>query len=95
MLRFVGHSPHHAVKLTGADPAAAPVNIGNAANDAQRFAQLVASVNDVAVQLLAGPAGGLFRSGPGPERMLELVEHPVERNSQPSGIAAATLRDPA
>jgi hypothetical protein len=31
---FVGHSPHHAVKLADADLATAPVGIGNAADDA-------------------------------------------------------------
>ena len=51
--RFVGHSPHYAVKLIGADLATASAGIGNAADDAQRLAQLVASVSDVAAQLPA------------------------------------------
>jgi hypothetical protein len=92
---FVGHSPHHAVDLIGADLAAAPVLIGNAADDAQRRAQLMASVSDVAAQLPAGQAGSLFGGGSRLERMLELPEHRVERCGEPPGIAAATLGNPA
>ena len=57
--RFFGHSPHHAVKLTGAELAAGPVGIGDAADDAQRLAQLMACISDAAAHQPPWPQASL------------------------------------
>ena len=72
---FGGHPPHHAIKLSGAEPGLLPVTVSQTSDHAERPLQLVAGVNDVVAQLPRGHPGSGFGLGACAEPALELAEH--------------------